>query len=76
MRTLVSIARQAEKVFDFAHHFEWLMQVGGGGKGGGRRGLTCSFGRGMWVFVEVGIGCSTCACRWRFGGWCDPLVLV
>ncbi|PNW77193.1 hypothetical protein CHLRE_10g426292v5 [Chlamydomonas reinhardtii] len=27
VRTLVSIARQAEKVFDFAHHFEWLMQA-------------------------------------------------
>ncbi|GLI68599.1 hypothetical protein VaNZ11_013069, partial [Volvox africanus] len=27
VRTLVSIARQAEKVFDFRHHFEWLMQA-------------------------------------------------
>ncbi|KAG2497916.1 hypothetical protein HYH03_004180 [Edaphochlamys debaryana] len=27
VRTLVSIARQAERVFDFRHHFEWLMQA-------------------------------------------------
>ncbi len=30
VRTAVSICRQAEKVFDFKHHFEWLMQVRAG----------------------------------------------